>query len=58
MTYNFWDSNLFDLGAYMTQYRGESRNDIDKEYLLFIFTNKSFYYLYNLGQVQDAYSAV
>lgn len=49
------DSNLFDLGAYMTQYRGESRNDIDKEYLLFIFTNKSFYYLYNLGQVQDAY---
>ena len=49
------DSNLFDLGAYMTQYRGESRNDIDKEYLLFIFTNKSFYYLYNLWQVQDAY---
>lgn len=49
------DSDLFDLNAYMTQYRGDSRNDIDKEYLLFIFTNKSFYYLYNLGQVQDAY---
>ena len=49
------DNNLFDLSAYMMQYRGESRNDKDKEYLLFIFTKQSFYYLYNLGQIQDAY---
>ena len=49
------DNNLFDLNAYMLQYRGDSRNDNNKEYLLFIFTKKSFYYLYNLGQIQDAY---
>ncbi len=49
------DKSLFDLNAYMMQYRDDSRNDNYKEYMLFIFTKKSFYYLYNLGQTQDAY---
>lgn len=49
------DPNLFDLNAYMMQYRNNSRNNNDKEYLLFILTKKSFYYLYNLGQIQDEY---
>lgn len=49
------DKELFDLNAYMMQYRNDSRNNNDKEYLLFVFTKKSFYYLYNLGQVQDPY---
>lgn len=46
---------LFDIEAYMMQYRNDERNDNDKEYLLFVFTKKTFYYLYNLGQKQDAY---
>ena len=33
----------------------EKTKATDKEYLLFVFTKKSFYYLYNLGQVQDPY---
>lgn len=43
------DKDLFDLKGYMTQTREDKTT-----YLLYIFTKKSFYYLYDLGQEKDS----
>ncbi len=42
------DPRLINLNSYVNQ-----EFDSNKEYLLFIFTKKSFYYLYNLGKEYD-----
>lgn len=43
-----FDERLIDLGGYLKQDRDENT-----DYLLCAFTRKSFYYLYNLGQVKE-----
>ena len=43
------DKDLFDLNGDMTQTREDKTT-----YLLYIFTKKSFYYLYDLGQEKDS----
>lgn len=42
------DKDLFDLSGYMSQKRADKTT-----YILYIFTKKAFYYLYDLGQKKD-----